>query len=303
MENLLTWCQKNYHLREELDYERDAYFAPKKFTINIRKDVPIHEIANEVKKIAASVKPIMKTNPYHFLNTIIFQSLKDFENKVPPKKQQIDYLNKYSCFLYFITVTKKFKSNEDHLLEKFKGESSEKTLHICENHKNKKGLFAEKIVYVGISSELIGRYTDGHNVTQKLNDPKWNTNLYEKKIYIATVEVNADIGSEGNVDLPLEALKPYKLVDSILRFLESFFISYFGIPEYNDRDTLPKIDFPSWPKIPFVEEILLPQYNESLLFNDSIEIEIEKKIEILNPSIEQKLKSLQNLKKQKKTSS
>ncbi|GER68686.1 hypothetical protein BpJC4_31570 [Weizmannia acidilactici] len=302
MENLREWVEKHCHLWEELEVDRNRYFKPKRFTINIRKDVLAHQIGDEVEKIATYVKPSMKTTPYDFLNELIISSLKKREKGEALHSVVEEHLKKFSCFLYFVTVTKKFNKSDIQLIEAFKkGDKNEKLENISrekEDPNDNKSVLVEKIVYVGISTDLIGRYKDGHKVTQKLNDPKWNKNLHKKKIYIATVEVNADVGSEQGVDLPLEVLKPYKLVDSILHFLESFFIAYFGVPEYNNKDTFPKIDFPNWPWIPFVEDMNIPKYDNSILFGEDIEIDVNKKIEILEPSLKG-----QKLKRQKTTSS
>ncbi|MFJ5746772.1 hypothetical protein ACQKNT_25135 [Bacillus cereus] len=291
MQNLIEWSKKNWLLRDMLDSDRDIYFAPKKFTINIRSGVPAHKIIDEAKKIAVFVKPSIKTSPYKMLNTVMFKALQNFEDNTEPKPNDTRYLQQFSCFLYFVTVTKKINKNNVQVIKKFKGNIKEEALNIQNHPKNKNFSLIEKIVYVGHSADLIRRYTNGHSVTQKLNDPKWNSNLHEKKIYIATVEVNTDILKE-EVDLPLEILKPYRLVNSILRFLESFFINYFGVPEYNTQGKTPKIDFPSWPRIPMVKEIILPKYPNSILFDKNIEFNQKQIIEILGPAIEKKIKKI-----------
>jgi len=267
--------------------DKDGHFYPEEYYINIQEFMFAHQ-AQEVTK---------DFNYYNLEHSYIKTRRGALLINQDLGENLINKMERFSCFIYFITVKKTFKSNSKELAD---------FLVIHKQSENNTGLFSnpdrkhttvEILIYIGQTKNITERYKDGHKITQKLNDPIYDG--CEKKIYLANIWLDQERefnlpyqhqhGNPPNTEeIPVDSLGPEALVSNILDFLESFLISYFDIPLYNKRNKQPKISFTidKWKRITIPRRIRISSFDKSLLFENERVIDTDKIDEILAPVYE-----------------
>lgn len=245
-------------------HDKPEDFSPVLYSLHIINHFLIHEINNKIKL----------TQSYSSINRLLKEIAEQLKNGSPietiPSAEKLDS----SCFIYFITVKKTFKTNHTKKIQDFlHNENSEKEGYSESNIKGNNITF-EKLVYIGKSTNLAKRFKKGHKVTQLLNNPKYDN--AEKRIYLAQVRLL--MKEDHGVFLPLEGISPRKLMGNILSLIESVLIPCFNIPEYNEKDKIPKIYFnkdkkPEWVNTLMADFINIhDQEGQSMLFQKDITI-------------------------------
>lgn len=220
----LTW----YFFRKGL---QSTVFSPKMYSLSIIKECLVDELYGNVKDI----KPYTDTN--ESINHVITEILKS--GMEVEKKIAVPDLN-FSCYIYFITVKEKFNKKHINKIKEFienknSSEEFDKRYIKCEDQGNH--TIIEKLVYIGETADLKKRFIDGHKATQALNSKIYSNS--EKRVYLARVSILMDNGLLPFY--PLEVISPKEVVKNILRLIESTLIPFYGIPEYNTKDKIPKL--------------------------------------------------------------
>lgn len=281
MQNVNEWLKDM--VKKDPDFNlnpKGADYTPKGYRLSIIKDLEVDEIINFVKNDQTILD-------YH---SLIDKVTKAFE-KLRAELPSVYDIEKLSSFIYFITVTKRFDTKNIEEVAEFltdvKGKKEEAYNYI----EDEDSMTIEKIVYVGETMDIKDRFIGGHSAMTEINTSKYATAT--KKIYIAQVHVLEATDGELSVNSPecLDAISPAKLVKNILKFLESLFISYFGVPEFNYRDKEPKVKFGEdpWKKIVGPEFITITAYQNSIFFKEGLLVLMDEIDELLKPVIEKLL--------------
>ncbi|WCN36485.1 hypothetical protein [Aneurinibacillus uraniidurans] len=275
METVNTWLIEMVKKNPDFNLNpKGGGFTPRAYRLSIIKDLEVHEIINFIKND-------QQISDY---NTLMDKVTKAFEQLRAglPSVYEID---KLSSFIYFITVTKKFDRNNIDDAEEFLADVKEKE-NAFKFIEDSNSMTIEKLVYVGETMDIKNRFIGGHSALTQINKHTSAT----KKIYIAQVHVLETTNEMPYVNFPecLDAVNPPKLVENILKFLESLFITYYGIPEFNYRDKEPKVKFSNdpWEKIVGPEFITITEYQNSILFRDGAQILMYEIDNLLKPVIE-----------------
>lgn len=292
MDIINRWVEKKFETDQTLAIlgDRPEDYSPYSYTLNIRRHCKVHEIGKEVK----GIKSYTVTNK---LINELATSLKDNENV---EKEQLDF----SCFIYFITVSKKFGNSQVEEIKKFVKKSNGEECYFKTIASGDDSKIYEKLVYIGLSSNIEERFKKGHKVSQLLNDPAYDN--ADKRIFLASIGIvsaeDADkklpltidqINSPRNeliqhvmelMDIentPLEAIRPQKLMQNLISLMESVLIAWFDVPEYNTKDTIPKIFFnkekrPEWVKTLMAEHIhIVDRTGDSIIFGNDMKIPLK----------------------------
>lgn len=272
---------------------KDGNFKPQDYYINILDKIDIVNFHSEFKNFKSNYPTVNHKTQIQRLG-LLHVHLKNDNFKAITDMDESGSLEHYdnnSCFIYFFTVKEVFDMEDDNyetLLDKFLREEDGKSIDEIQYNsrviKKDKSIEYEKLVYIGMTTEISTRLK-AHEVYRKLHQERFKNS--DKLIYIAEITLNEEISYKlidgtpetETIETPLDVIKPYKLVNNILIFLESMLITNFKVPEFNTLSSSPKLFFYSDGELDPWDRIINPDYikienssTQSIFFDEEVSL-------------------------------